>query len=81
MSTPIPADGWRVTGQTQITQPDETGRFVEGLVVSFVTGLGHAGSVFIPLSAATPDNVRVAIEARAATMNSIAMLDSTQAGQ
>lgn len=68
---------WRVTGQAQTTQVDpQTSNFVEGLLVNFVTGAGHAGSVFLPMTAATPENVRAAIVARVAIMDGIASLSS-----
>lgn len=66
--------GWQVIGQTQVTDANAEGRFVDGLRVTFRTGLGHTGSVFIPLDAATPDNVAQVISERAMTMDGIAGL-------
>lgn len=66
--------GWRVTGQAQVTDVGDDARFVEGMRVAFTTGAGHSGSVFLPLTAFTPDNVRAAIDARAQTMDAIAAL-------
>jgi hypothetical protein len=68
--------GWRVVSQAQTTDVDMDNRFVEGLRVSFVTGRGHSGSVFVPLAQATPDNVAAVISDRAAVMDEIAGLSS-----
>lgn len=76
MTTATPPPVWRVTGQAQVQDVSPQGQFVDGLRVSFVTGAGHPGSVFLPLAAATADNVRAAIDERAAEMEAIAGLSS-----
>ena len=69
-----PGSGWRVVGQSQATDLDAENRFVDGLRITFQTGAGHTGSVFVPLATASPETVYAAISERAATMDQIANL-------
>lgn len=73
-----PKGGWRVVSQTPgarvipgVAAP------VSGYTVTFVTGTGATGNVFIGQSDYTPDNVKAAIAAQAATLDAIANLDHT----
>lgn len=70
-----PPGGWRVTTQSQQTRviPGTTGPVV-GWVVGFITGAGNNGSVFIPLSQYTIDNVKAQITATAAELDAVSNL-------
>lgn len=75
MANPTPpgstASGWTVTGQVDTTDFDMTGRAVRGWRVSFVTNAGVSGSVFVPKSIYTVENVRAAIAADVQTLNAV----------
>lgn len=66
-----PVTGWRVTDQVPTTEQTPSGRAERGMRVSFMTGKGVSGSVFIPESQYTPDNVRAAIAAQAALIDQV----------
>lgn len=74
--TEAPAPTWHVIGQVERTQIDPTGRPVQGMTVSFQTGSGTQGSVFLPLPLYTPDNVRKAISEAASGIEAVAGLSS-----
>lgn len=71
--TPAPI-GWSVQSQTERTIIDAAGNAVNVLTVYFTLTNGTTGSVNIPLAAVTPDAVRAAINAKAATLMQIAGL-------
>ena len=73
-SQPQPT-GWRVLGQAPSTQADQTGRFVRGMVVQFVTATGVNGEVFVPDSVyGNTDTVRQIIAQKAASIDAVANL-------
>ena len=82
MSQPTNAlpGSWHVTSTAETTDQNDGGQFVPGIRVSFTTGRGHQGSVFLPVAAATRDNVRAAITARVAQLDAISDLSSDGAG-
>lgn len=63
--------GWTVTSSIPATNIDSAGRVVKGYQVTFNTGLGHTGTVFIPESQYQPDMVRSAIMAQATIVDAI----------
>lgn len=63
--------GWTVTGQTQATELADTGGFVSGVTVSFRTGNGVIGSVFVPDSIYNVDTVRQLVSQRAASLDAV----------
>jgi hypothetical protein len=65
---------WRVTGQMETNRTGPTGQFVSGVLVSFTTNKGIAGSVFIPDAQYSPDAVKQAIGARVAQLHSVSDL-------
>ena len=71
---PINTPPWEIIGQREDYRPGPTGGFVSGVVVSFRTLSGAVGSVFVPDSVYTPENVAQAVNARAATMETVANL-------
>jgi hypothetical protein len=71
------ATSWRVTadlpGQFDF---DAAGNPIAGHQVSFVTGTGATGTVFVPEAHYSPASVRALINAKAATADQIASLTS-----
>lgn len=63
--------GWTVTSSTPATNIDSSGRVIKGYQVTFTTGLGHNGTVFVPESQYQPDMVRAAIKAQAVIVDQI----------
>jgi len=68
------AVSWRVTGQMQTTRPSPSGEFVDGWLITFTTAAGNTGTVFVPSSQYTPDQVRAAIAAQARVMDEISAM-------
>lgn len=74
MPQPQPT-GWRVLGQAPSTQADQTGRFVRGMIIQFVTATGVNGEVFVPDSVyGNTDTVRQIIAQKAASIDAVANL-------
>lgn len=73
------AASWQVTGQRATTQL-AAGQFIDGQNVYFTTGLGHQGSVFVPLNRIS-DQTYIAelVQARADALDSIGSLSSDSA--
>lgn len=76
MTDPNPAS-WHVISQVQEEQFDNAGNTTEGFVVTFRTGRGNVGSVFVPAVDYDPDTVRGLIAQRAAAMNAVSELTGT----
>lgn len=74
MSLP-PIGGWRVTGQRQTQQliPGSP-QFTTGVEVSFITGYGVTGSVFVPNNQYTTDTVQSIIGDRVKQLDAISTL-------
>lgn len=66
--------GWRVTDQMEVNQPNAQGRFVPGVKVGFITANGVMGSVFLENAVYSPENVKKAIAAKAAVLDSVSNL-------
>lgn len=62
---------WTVTGQQETTIIGATGGAQEVMQVTFQLPDGTTGTVNVPLTAYTPDNVRKMIAAKAAVMHTI----------
>ena len=73
---PPNGSGWKVTGQQEGVQVDATGHVVTGVTVSFLTGHGVTGTVFLPDAQYTPDNVRNAVQAKSAILDAVTGLSS-----
>lgn len=63
--------GWTVTGQMEVTAPDSTGRYVQGVKISFTTFEGLSGTVFVPDAQYNTASVAAAIGARVAQMRAV----------
>lgn len=69
MTSPTPA--WTVTSQAQVTEQDQTGNYVSGWRIYFTMTSGTTGSVFIPQTIYTADNVKAAIQTQVAEMMNV----------
>lgn len=76
MPTPPIAPSWRVTGSTERTQVGPDGTPVAGLVVTYVTGAGGQGTVFVPKTGSSVDAIRAAVAQAAAQTDAINALTS-----
>lgn len=65
------SNGGRITDQVQTTEVDAQGRVVRGYRVSFQTGKGALGSVFVPESQYLPANVIAAVTAAANQLDQV----------
>ena len=74
ITAPVPS-GWHVTGQTPAKQPGPAGTFESGINVTFVTGKGVVGSIFVPDNVYTPDNVRTAIALKVVALDAVSALE------
>lgn len=69
------ATTWRVTADTPDQYDfDSGGSPVLGHRVSFITGLGNRGSVFVPNDHYNPGAVKTLVHAQAVTADSVASL-------
>ena len=64
---------WVVDSQIEQIQGGAQG-IVRGVLVSFTTGAGNKGSVFVPDTQYTVDAARTAIAARAAVLDAVSAL-------
>jgi hypothetical protein len=71
-----PRPKWRVVGQSETLQPDATGRFTHGVLITFQTAEGLVGTVFVPDVHYNPAYVREAINAKVKLMEEIQGLGS-----
>jgi len=68
---------WHVTGQAADQYEfDGAGNPVTGYQVSFITGAGNRGSVFVPKDQYRPETIKTLIQAQANTMDAIGSLSS-----
>ena len=65
---------WSVDSQNQRTMVTAGNQIVDGYEVAFHTGQGHVGTVFVPDTKYTPDNVKAMIQARADLLDSVGQL-------
>jgi hypothetical protein len=76
MSMPNPSDltTWKVTGQTERDQIQPGSAPVKGVQIYYQTSKGVTGSIWVPYSQYTTENVRAAIQAAASQMDAVSML-------
>lgn len=67
---------WRVDSQTPRTRATSTGNVEDGYDIAYVTGEGHAGTVFVPARNYTVDKVKAVIQEAADKADSIGALTS-----
>lgn len=77
-TTSTGSSGWKVTAQRQTQELGAGNQFVKGVEVSFQTGLGVLGTVFVP-EAQYPDGVPAAVAARAAAVDAVSNLSAPPA--
>lgn len=70
-----PIGGWQVTAQQQQTRAlPNTQRPVDGYLISFVTGYGVNGNVFLPANQYSADAVKAAIASQVAQLDAVSAL-------
>jgi hypothetical protein len=74
MSTPTEGVTWRVDAQVQRTKVNALGGLEDGFDISFTTGQGHNGSVFVPQARYNTANVKAAVAEAAALMDDVGRL-------
>ncbi len=72
-----PAASWSVTGQVEATEFSQQGQMQKGVRISFQTGQGHTGTVFVPQAQYNPDTVRQLVQAQANLMDQVGALSSS----
>lgn len=72
----LPPSTWNVTAQQETSQVGPDGQVRRGVRVSFTTGLGQQGSVFVPDAEYRVDMVRGYVADQAAKIDAIAQLSS-----
>jgi len=75
-ATPAPAGSWVVTGQQEQVEFNQQGQMQHGVKISFQTGEGHTGTVFVPQAQYNPDMVRSLVAAKAQLMDQVGALSS-----
>ena len=67
---------WQVTSQQERAEVNPAGQLTDGYRVSFVTGEGHAGTVFVPALKYNVDSVRAMVQDAADRLDAIGSLTS-----
>lgn len=70
---PAPGTGWSITNQTA-TVGKVGDQVTNGWSISYLTGRGHEGKIFVPLTQYTPDVVRGLITTAATNADTIGAL-------
>lgn len=78
---PLPAVTWQITAQQETMDRGPGGSFEPGVTVSFRTGGGHDGTVFIPRGNYSVATVRAAVAAQAALVDAVGALSSDTPGE
>ena len=77
---PAPMSGrpvnWTVSGATQTTGQDPTGRYVRGWEVTYTLDSGHSGTVFLPGDVPNPDSIKAAVNQSAQALYGVVNLTS-----
>lgn len=71
------SSGWAVTSTQEQTIAQPGGGLLTGYKVSFQTGLGNVGSVFVSKAQFTPQSVAAAVTVEAAKLDQINTLSAT----
>lgn len=75
LSTQPAASGWKIIGQRQTQQLAPGAQFpVPGVDVTFITGHGVQGTVFVPMTQYNPDSVAALVATQAALADSVQTL-------
>jgi hypothetical protein len=67
---------WEVTSMTPRDRINDNGTVIDGYDVAFITGNGHAGTVFVPKVTYRPDTVAAAVDELAQRLDAVGMLTS-----
>lgn len=76
---PATPSGWTVIGQRQTQELNGGQQFVKGVEITFRTGDGVTGNVFVPLTQFDPAHVTAAVSAQAAQLDAIGSLSAPPA--
>jgi hypothetical protein len=74
MPEPSAQPQWEVIGQREEIRVGPSGQLVHGVVVQFRTASGAVGTVFVPETAYTVEEVRRIVAAKAAEVEAVARL-------
>jgi len=75
--SPAPAGSWSVIGQQEQVEFDQQGKMQNGVKISFQTGQGHSGTVFVPQAQYNPERVKELVAAKAQLMDQVGALSSS----
>lgn len=67
---------WTIQSQQQRTKIGDNGQLADGYDVTFLTGQGHTGTVFVPMTRYTAANVRAAVQSQANLLDEVGNLTS-----
>lgn len=67
----VPASTWQVTGQLEGQEFNAQHQLVPGVRITFTTGQGHQGTVFVPRAQYNPAKVRELVGQQAALMDEV----------
>lgn len=70
-TVPAPGAGWTITGQIYKVAPGPSGALTSGMEVSFLTGTGIMGTVFLPMTQYSVAAARGAVAAQALIMDQV----------
>jgi hypothetical protein len=68
---------WEVTSQYSGTDVSVPGKIEQGYYITFRTGNGHDGTIFVPRSKYDPGTVKSAIASEAALLDAVGNLSSS----
>lgn len=80
MSSPSTPATWSVQSQTPRTRATATGNVEDGYDISFVTGQGHTGVIFVPMAQYRVDTVQAMIQAQANLIDQVGSLTHATQG-
>lgn len=75
MSDTTQPSTWNVTAQVPATMPGPNGKFQKGVNISFVTGKGFAGEIFVPDTMYEVETVRGLLAAQATKLDAVGGLN------
>jgi len=71
-----PNSTWKVVGVNPSVDVSSGGQPVKGNQITFQTGLGHRGTVFVPDTTPVPDGVKAVVAVAASRVDAIATMTS-----
>lgn len=65
---------WKVVSQQPRTDVGANGQLEQGYTVTYLTGNGHTGTVFVPMARYNPDTVKAMIQEQANLLDAVGAL-------